>query len=1099
MPDPVPDPIAVLAGLLRQAGLDPAARELADAVWLARWAKPTAQAPPRDDDPAPDGEPEVPHKPGMADRPDGPGEQPDDPAARPVAVEDPRQVALYAGRTPRGGPPDGRLVGTAVPVRVPAASALPGLLELQRALRPLQRFHAPAPPVAQVLDEEATADLGARTGGLIIPVFRADRRRETTMRLVMDTSSSMAVWGRLLEEIRQVCEQLGAFRDVQVHYLHRLPDGTAAIATGPEAGSTLRSAEQLSDPTGRGLTVLVSDCAGPLWHSGEAHRLLYSWGLHVPVAVLQPLPPRLWARTRLPAEVGVLRRDEGAVLPLRFTSDRRVRADRGPGPGALPVPVLPPTSAALGAWARLLSGTGAGSVRATVAWVRPGDAAVAEQPVGATPPGGVPAVRPPLELVGRFRSTASPTAVQLAVYLSAAPLTLPVMQLVQRTMLPGSGPADLAEVLLSGLLVRVGAQGGDPSEQWYEFLDGVRDVLLGPLGRDEATLVLKHCSAYVEQHFGKAAHNFPALAVAHLAGASTADFPSVERGDDPVAAGEPGLRPTTRVPQPFATVPARVVLRYLPSLPLLGPAASGSGRATGPSVVPDPAEALRVARELMRRYDTEQTERSLFRAVQVLRRTVAAGPSPDGLPEAELSGALLRLWEIQRDPELLAEARTAVERALLLPGTAGFRAVLARVLQEQGRGLADAGERDEAAELLQSADRHYAAVCALPDLDAAALLDATLRRARTLQELAHVQDDQAFLLEALSTLEALGAADGPPASALRLELGGVLLALAEAAPDPARRTGYAERAADHLQAALTTLAGGTAADRHRSDRARLDLAAALTHLPGRLDEALDRLRPLMTGPAPAEHRVTALLRAARARRVRHEESGDPADLDLAAAAFEEARRMVRRDSEEYAAVLADWGETLLTRAALPGGQTLVSQAVRVLRDARAETPERDARAAEGLLLLGTALRLRHTYERDAVDLREAEHILELAARTSPDPLREARAWREHGDVEQELYERTGEPGCLEQAGDSYRRAWRAALRVDQAARRDTARALAARVNHLRGEVLERMGRPRSALDAYRTAADLWRELPAIVGGDAERTAARIRELGGALP
>ncbi|KIF00797.1 hypothetical protein PL81_39150, partial [Streptomyces sp. RSD-27] len=140
-------------------------------------------------------------------------------------------------------------------------------------------------------------------------------------------------------------------------------------------------------------------------------------------------------------------------------------------------------------------------------------AALARHPAAPVP---LPATaRPPRELVHRFRSSAAPGAVQLAVYLSAAPLTLPVMRLVQRTMLPDSEPSDLAEVLLSGLLRRSGA----PSGPWYEFVPGVQDVLLGPLGRDEAALVLKHCSEYVLAHFGRGVRNFPALAVSQLTGA----------------------------------------------------------------------------------------------------------------------------------------------------------------------------------------------------------------------------------------------------------------------------------------------------------------------------------------------------------------------------------------------------------------------------------------------------------------------------------------------------------------------------------------------------------------------------------------------------
>ncbi|KPC86391.1 hypothetical protein ADL27_45650, partial [Streptomyces sp. NRRL F-6602] len=109
------------------------------------------------------------------------------------------------------------------------------------------------------------------------------------------------------------------------------------------------------------------------------------------------------------------------------------------------VPVLPPTAAALGSWARLLSGTGPARTPGAVGWV-----SAAQEPAR---PVRARRTLTPLQLVSRFRSTASPAAGRLAVCLAAAPLNLPVMQLVQRTMLPDSGPAELAEVLLSGLLV----------------------------------------------------------------------------------------------------------------------------------------------------------------------------------------------------------------------------------------------------------------------------------------------------------------------------------------------------------------------------------------------------------------------------------------------------------------------------------------------------------------------------------------------------------------------------------------------------------------------------------------------------------------------
>lgn len=251
-----------------------------------------------------------------------------------------------------------------------------------------------------------------------MPVFRGVRRGDAILQCVMDASSSMLVWDRMFGELQQVFGQLGAFRDIQVRYLHQGPDGGCTVSRSfdPDA-APLHSADRLSDPTGRRVTVVVSDCAGPLWRSGHAHRLLHQLARLAPVAVLQPLPQRLWNRTRLPVTFGSLSRGEG---PRRSQSaeGHRGRRDRSRGtPGALAVPVLPPAADALAGWARLLSGAGSAPVAGAVGWVR------ADQPAAAAQrPGGALSA---LQLVSRFRSAASPDAGQLAVYLAAAPSTCP--------------------------------------------------------------------------------------------------------------------------------------------------------------------------------------------------------------------------------------------------------------------------------------------------------------------------------------------------------------------------------------------------------------------------------------------------------------------------------------------------------------------------------------------------------------------------------------------------------------------------------------------------------------------------------------------------
>ncbi|MEU9147611.1 SAV_2336 N-terminal domain-related protein [Streptomyces sp. NPDC048349] len=1066
MPPAGPPGIRELAVLLRGAGLDPSAEELADALWLAgRMGRPGPPAPGAEAAvPVPEAENEV----RLSEDPEPEEPETEDPVR--LYAPGPRRT-IEAEADPAGEPPGER----GVPVRVPGAAALPRILEIQRALRVLQRHRPPAPPTRTVLDEPATAEASARALGLVIPVLRPESRREATVRLVMDASPSMAVWQDMFEELRSVCERLGAFRDVQVHYLHRLPDGTAALGRSPLPGAGLRSGDQLRDPTGRALTMVVSDCTGPLWREGSAQRLLHRWAECTPCVVVQPLPQRLWGRSWLPTERGTLSRIDGSGQKLKFRSDRPPLPGRPTG--GLTVPVLPPSAIALGAWARLVAGLGTGPVPAEVGRV------LAAHPAAPLPPPR--AVRPPRELVARFRSSAAPRAVQLAVYLSAAPLTLPVMRLVQRTMLPDSEPSDLAEVLLSGLLRR----SADTPGQWYEFAPGVQDVLLGPLGRDEAALVLKHCSEYVLAHFGRGVRNFPALAVSQLTGAPPVTADQGGPGPGPAPGLGTGLgtgmgaglgtggadraAPAGRLPQAFAHVSAKVVRRYLPGVPEEGPPVR---EPAAPAAPPARAGAVRAARERLADADRDRTgdadgdARALYEAVAVLRRAVAAPAGPGDPPEeaeTELAGALLRLWAVQRDPELLAEA----ERTVTGLGTPPARAVLGRVLYE--RALV-AGPR---ADLLGAADREFAAAGA--DADPALRRDCAVRRADTLIRLSALRGDPGALREARAALEPLAGATGDGAAhpELRRALGRVLLALLPHTPAPAERTALAEQAAARL--AVTGPTAADAAGRETRARTRVELAGALRHLPGRLEEAAGQLHDAFeeAGGDP-DLRVAALVCLARVHRARYERDADPRALEDAAQAYGRARRLIPRDAEAFGELLPEWGDVLLERARAEDGRRFTGAAVRVLRDSRAAVPQSDPGAAHRLLRLATGLRLRHAYEGDAVDLREAEYLLELAVRQSRSPLERARAWRDHADVQLEIHGHTRAADRLDRAADSYRRAWRAALEAEREERRDLAVQLAARVQELRGEVLERLARPRAALDAYRSALELWARLGA---------------------
>ncbi|TDB87156.1 FtsK/SpoIIIE domain-containing protein, partial [Actinomadura sp. 7K534] len=126
-------------------------------------------------------------------------------------------------------------------------------------------------------------------------------------------------------------------------------------------------------------------------------------------------------------------------------------------------------------------------------------------------PGTAPPARerelPVAERVRRFLATASPAAAELAAHVAVSVPSLPVMRLIQHRILGRSGPGQLAEVLLSGLLRPVGGVR-------YEFVPGAREALLDTLPRPEAQHtrhVLEAVSAEIERRAGTSAETFRAL------------------------------------------------------------------------------------------------------------------------------------------------------------------------------------------------------------------------------------------------------------------------------------------------------------------------------------------------------------------------------------------------------------------------------------------------------------------------------------------------------------------------------------------------------------------------------------------------------------
>ncbi|MGK5682406.1 SAV_2336 N-terminal domain-related protein [Actinoplanes sp. URMC 104] len=476
MTGPGPDPVAeLLAAAYADGTLTP--RAVAEAVWLIDRLFPASAG-----GAEPTGRPD----PGPA------SPVPPVPAGDDVSADPPPLSPRVVPPPPVAPPPEPR-PGVAVrPAtsetgrlqhRPAARPALVGATAIGRALRPLRRpVRAPGPGR---LDERTTAHRSAEAGTLV-PVSVPADEDWLELAVVVDTGVSMALWKPTLTELVRTLRGHPAFRDVRIWSV----DGDSTrprLRTGLQGGQTGgdRSSAELTDPTGRRLILVVTDGTGRLWRTEAAAAAVLDWAARSPLAFVNVLPERLWHRSALPA-VPV------AAYPAPPLSGmlaiRPLRPGRPGGtPGQRLVPVVELDAAAIGRWAATVAGTRSG----------PGRLAAAALP-GRPAPGPVePPATSAVELVKRFRLTAAPAAFELATFLAAAPLTVPVMRLVQRNLVPRSGPADLAEVFLSGLLVAApGSVGDDPDRIVYDLAVGapgeptVREELLANLPRADAFRVL---------------------------------------------------------------------------------------------------------------------------------------------------------------------------------------------------------------------------------------------------------------------------------------------------------------------------------------------------------------------------------------------------------------------------------------------------------------------------------------------------------------------------------------------------------------------------------------------------------------------------------
>ncbi|TLS42758.1 hypothetical protein FE633_29345 [Streptomyces montanus] len=386
-------------------------------------------------------------------------------------------------------------------IRIAHPRSLSGSLATARALRPLKRYRPNSR--RHEIDEATTAARIAHTGVLDV-VTRPEQERWLDLALVVDDSGSMLLWQQLCTELHALFERLGAFRQIRTWGLRLRDDRTPMLSPRPFGASrSLLRPAVLDDPSGRTMTLVISDGAGPGWRTGAMGAQLARWASCGPTAVIHALPPRMWAGSALPTR----RWSVHVPHPGAANSEWRIRdtllpPELSPFTGSA-IPVLEPKPRELAAWAR---STVAGGVSTVLPlWDHRSARGSTES-----------AAESSHQAVRQFRQTASPEAYRLAGHLAAiAPLTVPVMRLVAEAVPWSATTAHLSEVFLGGLMrlaedapsdsaVLRGTRSFLHSQRIFSFTDEARDILLDAVPTAEVVETARHVSVLIGELISQA-------------------------------------------------------------------------------------------------------------------------------------------------------------------------------------------------------------------------------------------------------------------------------------------------------------------------------------------------------------------------------------------------------------------------------------------------------------------------------------------------------------------------------------------------------------------------------------------------------------------
>ena len=342
------------------------------------------------------------------------------------------------------------------------------------------------------LDEEKIADYIAKTD-IFRPFYKKSYEKRFSILCIVDSSESMKIWESLIDEFIKDVKNYHIFKEVKVYYLSS--DLEAPKLFKKKDKNTILNPKWYRQFEQNTIAFIFSDMLSKSWSSGKLLDEIKLWQNYIPLSIIQMLPQRLWNGTKLiDASMGKMshrkkfRRNKEIVSRV----EEVLRYEEPSLENFIKIPILNFNESAIDAYGKVMRSLSNNRI----------DGALFEQEDfrGEYKLSIEDNNKDAITRLKGFYKYASTQAKELLELLAVVPLSLPIIKLVQKKLLPQSNQEHLSEIFMSSIIEKKQKVDG-----FYQFSKleneqvGVREELIKKIGAKKVFQTIMKISEVIEK------------------------------------------------------------------------------------------------------------------------------------------------------------------------------------------------------------------------------------------------------------------------------------------------------------------------------------------------------------------------------------------------------------------------------------------------------------------------------------------------------------------------------------------------------------------------------------------------------------------------